>query len=313
MILKKLAKTKLILLSLYTVSHSAFGSEGDESEQIFWLTNAVRDFKFTVEETASALNITPEQVRNILNTQKIPDSARWTHNDTLKMLPYPGGRHPRIGFLEGAINPQRGTKAGLFAPWDDHSYVVIDLPEAIFSNLGLLFLAHTHIPTIWDQQQKTLPPIEWQRNPDGSMELSQVLPNQIAFGSRIVPRRDGADMELWLKNGTAEPLTGLRTQICVMLKGAEGFQTQTHDNKTFAQPVAIAKASNSNRAILTAWQHCGRVWGNELVPCIHSDPVLPDCKPGETVRVRGRIIFYEGRDLNTVQKQLTAEFASETQ
>ena len=69
------------------------------------------------------------------------------------MLPYPGGRHPRIGFLEGAIDPQRETKLSVFTPWHDSSYVVADVPEAIWSNLGLTYLAHTHIPTIWTAQK----------------------------------------------------------------------------------------------------------------------------------------------------------------
>ena len=34
------------------------------------------------------------------------------------MLPYPGGRHPRLGFLDGAIRPQRETKVSVFAPWE---------------------------------------------------------------------------------------------------------------------------------------------------------------------------------------------------
>ena len=30
---------------------------------------------------------------------------------------------------------------------------------------------------------------------------------------------------------------------------------------------------------------------------MHSDPVLADCPPAETVRVRGRLWFYEGGDI----------------
>ena len=37
-----------------------------------------------------------------------------------------------------------------------------------------------------------------------------------------------------------------------------------------------------------------RAWGNALCPCLHSDPVLPDCPPGQTVRVQGVVRFYEG-------------------
>ena len=34
--------------------------------------------------------------------------------DRPRVEPYPGGRHPRIGFLDGAIDPIRGTKASVF-------------------------------------------------------------------------------------------------------------------------------------------------------------------------------------------------------
>ena len=36
---------------------------------------------------------------------------------------------PRIGFLEGAIAPLRGTKASVFLPWDPKSYVVVEPTE----------------------------------------------------------------------------------------------------------------------------------------------------------------------------------------
>ena len=51
---------------------------------------------------------------------------------------------------------------------------------------------------------------------------------------------------------------------------------------------------NSNRWIITAWQPTNRVWTNPPVPCIHSDPIFPNCEPGQTVRVLGGIWFYEG-------------------
>ena len=62
-----------------------------------------------------------------------------TADEPLLVLPYPGGRHPRTGFLEGAMRPQRETKISIFTPWDNHSYVVLDIPEAIWSNLGLTY------------------------------------------------------------------------------------------------------------------------------------------------------------------------------
>src|SRR4029450_3863677 len=92
----------------------------------------------------------------------------------LKVLPYPGGRHPRIGFLDGAIRPQRETKFSAFLPWDLSQYVVVDVPEAIWIKRGkdreLLYLAHTDVLTIWTRQGISLEPLEWNRE-SGSLRV----------------------------------------------------------------------------------------------------------------------------------------------
>src|SRR5260370_32728034 len=131
----------------------------------------------------------------------------------IRVLPFPGGRHPRKGFREGAILPQRGTKVSIFSPWDPTSYVVVDLPEALFSNLGLTYLAHTHIPTIWDAKNVWLENIDWERRPDGSLSRLERLPNQITVGASVHPSAGLVEMELWLRNDSSKMLTGLRTQI----------------------------------------------------------------------------------------------------
>ena len=214
------------------------------------------------------------------------------------VLPYPGGRHPRIGFLDGAINPHRGTKASIFLPWDPAAYVLLDLPEAIFSNLGLIYLAHTHVPTYWDDRNLIIENVDWQRAADGSLSSEWKLPNDVRFGGRIATAGERVELELWLYNGTREALTKLRTQICIMLKGAPEFAAQTRDNKVFRAPVTAVRSAAGDRWVITKWERAGRNWGNPLCPCMHSDPVLPDCPPGETVRVQGSVWFHQGKDLD---------------
>jgi peptidoglycan/xylan/chitin deacetylase (PgdA/CDA1 family) len=231
---------------------------------------------------------------------------------TSRILSYPGGRHPRIGFLDGAIDPQRGTKVSVFAPWEEGGYVVVDLPEAIFSNLGLTFLAHTHIPTIWDDEDVIIDNVDWARIRGGGLAFERELPNGIRFGAEVEPEPNGAALLLWLENGTEEPLTELRTQVCAMLKGAPGFTAQTVSNKTFRSPVAVAKAGGRDRYVLIAFDHCGRTWGNADCPCIHADPVLPDAAPGERVEVRGRIWFYEGDDVEGAIARAVRDFSVST-
>jgi hypothetical protein len=288
------------------LSASAWGAQlrpaTSEADLRYWLTN-MATHRYSLNEMVEVTGRATNELASALREQKI-QPLRATN--TLLVLPYPGGRHPRIGFLDGAIDPQRETKFSVFLPWDAASYVVVDLPEAIFSNLGLTYLAHTHIPTIWSEKGLTLSTLEWKRNTDGSLESERLLPNQIAFGAKVRPTADAVRMELWLRNGTDKPLTGLRVQNCVMLKAAAGFNSQTNANKVLSTPYAACASPDRRRWIITAWEQCNRAWANPPVPCLHSDPKFPDCAPGETTRLRGWLSFYEGNDVESEFKRIEA-------
>ena len=278
--------------------------EATRADLRYWLENMLRYHRYSWAEAAAVCGMSEEEVRKQAAEFGLdPPAAPAPAGKLVRVLPYPGGRHPRIGFLEGAIDPMRGTKASIFLPWDPTSYVVVDLPEAIFSNLGLMFLAHTHIPTIWNDKNLVLENIDWERGADGSLSSQWMLPNFVTFGAHIRPRENSVEMELWLRNFSGADLTGMNasaglpSQICVMLKGAPEFNAQTNDNKTLRAPVAAVRSTGGNRWILTAWQNPVHSWGNPLVPCMHADPRLPNCPYRKTVRVRGRLWFYEGTDI----------------
>ena len=110
--------------------------------------------RFTPAEAGAALGLTADEVDGRRQAARHRPSKRPERKagDPLLVLPYPGGRHPRIGFRDGAIRPQRETKASVFAPWADGGYAVADVPEAVWfeptaSKPELLYLAHTHVPT----------------------------------------------------------------------------------------------------------------------------------------------------------------------
>ena len=272
----------------------------------FWLDNMVRVHRFSPGEVSAATGLNLDEISEAMKKWSLNNALppNRSPGEPLRVLPYPGGRHPRIGFLEGAIMPQRETKVSVFTPWDDASYVVVDVPEAIFSSLGLTYLAHTHIPTIWDQQGVKLPRLEWNRRADGTLDSERTLPNGIAFGARVAPSPTEVRMELWLRNGTPEKLTGLRVQNCVMLKMASGFAAQTLTNKVFKAPYAAVRSEDGRRWIITAWAPVQRCWGNDQCPCLHSDPQFPDCGPGETQRLRGWLSFFEGTAIEGEFKRL---------
>lgn len=307
LLLKSFKNIWLFTLCVVGLSVEAFGQISKTSqtrpatsdEQLkAWLQNMLTWHRFSPSEAGEVLGLSLEQVQVEAKRLQIPDQPCDPSNKKAVLLPYPGGRHPRIGFLDGAVDPQRETKISAFTPWDQTSYVVVDLPEAIFSNLGLTFLAHTHIPTIFDKAGQKLKPQEWNVKPDGSLELTRTLPNQIAYMARAKAVGNEIRMELTLTNGTTEKLSGLKVQQCAMLKGAKEFEAQTNENKRFESPYAIVGNADKTRWVIHAWSRPMRVWGNAPCPCLHSDPQFPDLEPGETGRLVGRLWFYEGKDLD---------------
>jgi hypothetical protein len=271
----------------------------------YWLRNMISFHRYSLEESAQANSMTPDETIAACRRFGIDPAQPASLDDggRLTVLPYPGGRHPRIGFLDGAVRPQRETKVSVFTPWQPQDraradYVVVDVPEAIWSNLGLTYLAHTHVPTLWTKQGIELPPLEWERRDDGSYWLARELPNRIRFTSHVVPRADHIEMEMTLTNGTDETLSDLRVQNCVMLKEAAGFNQQTNDNKRTVAPYIACHDESGRRWIITGWKPNHRAWANPPCPCLHSDPRFPDCAPGETQVVRGWLSFYVGKDVD---------------
>jgi peptidoglycan/xylan/chitin deacetylase (PgdA/CDA1 family) len=283
----------------------------------YWLENMLRYHRYSWAEAATVCGMSEEEVRKAAKKFGLHRPAPPTvPGKLIRVLPYPGGRYPRIGFADGAIDPMRGTKASVFLPWDAASYVVVDLPEAIFSNLGLIFLAHTDIPTRWNDKNVVLENVDWERAADGSLSSQWILPNAVTFGASLRPGEGSVDLELWLRNFSGVDLTGqnasagLRHQVCVMLKGAPEFNAQTNDNKILRKPVAAVHSAGGNRWIITSWQNPGRSWGNPLVPCMHVDPKLPDCPFRQTVRARGRLWFYEGTDIEREIQRRVSELSA---
>src|SRR6266571_1927601 len=99
----------------------------------FWLENMVWYHRFSVAEINAATGMSDDEItaalaRFVIGTNNKPTRSA---NAPLLVLPYPGGRHPRIGFLDGAVNPQRETKVSVLHHWVRRGKVAAVLPEAI--------------------------------------------------------------------------------------------------------------------------------------------------------------------------------------
>ncbi len=276
-----------------------------------WLENMVWHHRFTRAEIEAATGLTQKTIISSLKKFDIKrENKPGTDKKTLTVLPYPGGRHPRIGFLDGAIRPQRETKLSVFSPWNETDYFVLDIPEAIRRNeeskYGLLYLAHTHVDTMWTRKGIDLPPVEWIENDDGTLEMKRTLPNHVSFGVKVFPGTNELKMTMWLRNDSKEKLSGLNVQNCIMTKGAPDFCfTDKNDGKVVMEPPFIARRANSTQQwIISAWTPCKRVWENPPCPCLHSDPQFPDCAPGEKKELKGWFSFYEGENVKKELKRI---------
>lgn len=266
-------------------------------ETSYWF-NIMKRHGYTVAECRMASGLDSSRATVALEKARITPAK----GSLLEVLPYPGGRHPRIGFRDGEIRPQRETKLSVFSPWSTNDYIVLDIPEAIWNNTPrgreLLYLAHKHIPTMWDKRDIVLSQGEWETI-RGGYESERVFPNNVELQTRVWTGTAGVKMEMRLTNNSQDILTGLYTQNCAMLAYMDGFNQQTTNNKVFT-PMAVACGNPAGtKWILYAWQSCKRGWGSDLCPCLHSDPQFPDIPVGKSVVLRGWLSFYEGTEVDS--------------
>lgn len=295
-------------------SRDNFRRPRDEEDLRYWLESMVVHHRFSTAEISAATGLATAEIKAAIERFGLASHSAPTQGaeSPLQILPFPGGRHPRIGFRDGAIRPQRETKVSVFLPWEKSGYVVVDVPEAIWvqpteKQRELLYLAHVDIPTMWTRSNIELEKLEWTRRTDGSLELERRLPNDVTFGAKVTANSTAVRMELWITNGTKETLRGLRVQNCVMLRDAKGFAELTRSNKVLTKPyVACQSSQDERRWIITAWERCAHAWGNVSCPCMHSDPQFSDCAPGTTQRLRGWLSFYEGDDVEEEFRRIEA-------
>lgn len=264
------------------------------TRQDYWL-QVMKRHRFTPVEMGKVLGLPAEEVKVLARDVAEPVAP----NEKLEVLPYPGGRHPRIDFQDGMASPRRGTKLSVFLPWSPEQYVVLDVPEAVMSQYGINFLGHKHIPTVFDYAKIPIANSDWEMNDQGQWTNLWKLPNHIEIGATVAPYSDHLKMKLWLTNHTRDTiLRDLQTQVCVMLGQARLFDEQTNDNKKLTCPIVAVEAENKDQWIITGWEGCTNPWGNADCPCLHADPKFPDCPPGETVSLDGVLWFYQGKDID---------------
>lgn len=66
----------------------------------------------------------------------------------------------------------------------------------------------------------------------------------------------------------------------------------------------ILRATDDDRKVVVRWWPGKNFLSNSYIPCIHADPCIGDLEPGQTVRVKGEIIFSRA-SLDQIVKELS--------
>ncbi len=280
----------------------------NDEEMRFWLENMIVRHNYSIAEVESATGMGQDEIVKKQARLNIRDEAGALKSKagSIEILPYPGGRHPRLGELHIAINPQRDTKFSVFTPWSSSEYAVVDLPEAIMTDKEMIYLAHTDSPTRWSRMNVHLSPLEWDRSENGDLSYQRDLPDGSAFGASVTVVQQAVKMEMWVSNGTLIPMRGLWAQICVLPARVTGFTFIKAENSLLKDGYTLCRGADSNRWIITAWQPLQSQTINPEYPSFRSDPNFGDCEPGETVRARGWLSFYQGDDVGAELTRIEA-------
>jgi len=217
--------------------------------------------------------------------------------------------------------------AWVHLPWPDAGFVMLDFPEAVFSDQGLLFLSHDS--ACFKQLWPNLPQADWQPVKSGIC-FERRLPNRLVYGGSLVAASDRrVDLRLWARNEDEIAIGSLKLQVCVYLPKAPPLAARTMDNKwvhvagrgwmrypealasglrrgryrlgwrsglpAADEPLMATESADGTRFVITEWGEATySLVGNPDHPCMHADPSLPELEPGGSAEISGRLYFHEG-------------------
>ena len=235
-----------------------------------------------------------------------------------------------IRILPGAWRPHYPFEhiAWISPPWTSHDYIWFDFPEAIFTDIGLLYLSHVNPP--FPQLFRDLPRVEWE-TVRGGISYERRLPNGMGFGGSLTKvDEDVVGLELHIDNQGEVAIDSITLQTCIFLRAAKEFSEFTADNKyvhlpdegwvTFPEatemggeggrfrigwrggpasadlPVMATLSREGERLVAVTWfDDTYSLVTNPGHPCMHADPAFPKISSGDSASIKGEVIFYEGK------------------
>ena len=212
--------------------------------------------------------------------------------------------------------------------WPCQDYVWLDFPEGVITDQGFQFISAMN-PAIDPKEVKfdTLPAVAWRHTEDG-IAYERCLPCGLSLSASLSRRGDtDVAMAITVANQGDRAFTGATLRTCLFLRATREFGHVSNANKyahyrdrgwlsfetaavmgrslkyhgpdadaAFPDlPVAVCQSALAPRGVAMTWfADTFQLGGNPVRPCVHADPKLPDLAPGDSVDLRGVLVFYEG-------------------
>ena len=72
-------------------------------------------------------------------------------------------------------------------------------------------------------------------------------------------------------------------------------------------PLVATLSKDGKHVLALSWHGGGGIMSNGWIPCIHNDPAIPDCPPGESISVEGKLYLLTG-DLDDLKARYEQDF-----
>ena len=116
----------------------------------------------------------------------------------------------------------------------------------------------------------------------------------------LTPTPEEVKKMSWVKIGVRRPL------------GVEGAHMHCWPaNEIADNGLVCVKSRDGKHAIGLAWANAGHIMARSTIPCLHSEPIYPSLRPGDTVEATGKLYLSDG-DLSSIPNRFRDDLKSES-
>jgi hypothetical protein len=114
--------------------------------------------------------------------------------------------------------------------------------------------------------------------------------------------RDGRPLTLQDKMKVHMHVAGTPEYLQMWANGGWVDMSEYRPQEEAFMPFLARKAQSSDRYVAVLWPRASTLLSAADIACLHGDVTVPNCPPGETVRLHGCIVLHEGSEAGFIER-----------